>query len=122
MGKVLRELFSFDGRSTRLHFWIGQMIITPFQLLFTYSDRSEAYIVGIVGVMIVFIPVLFINIKRFHDLDKSGWFVLLSIIPIAGPIILLVMLGFFRGVNVVDMTNSYGVDPRFKDIPDNDEK
>ena len=39
----------------------------------------------------------FVHIKRFHDRDKSGWWVLIGLIPIIGAIWLLIELGFLKG-------------------------
>jgi len=42
---------------------------------------------------------LAISIKRWHDHDKSAWFVLISFIPVVGNLITFVVLGFLRGTN-----------------------
>jgi len=46
--------------------------------------------------------------KRWHDRNKSGWWSLILLIPIVGPIWMLVELGFLRGT---EGTNNYGPDP-----------
>ena len=43
------------------------------------------------------IPAILVYIKRFHDRDKSGWWMLIVLIPIVGAIWLLVELGFLPG-------------------------
>ena len=43
------------------------------------------------------IPAIIVHIKRFHDRDKSGWWVLIGLVPIIGAIWLLIELGFFKG-------------------------
>jgi uncharacterized membrane protein YhaH (DUF805 family) len=54
------------------------------------------------------IPGLAVTVRRFHDQDKSGWFILLNFIPYVGGFILLVMMCIegTRG------DNSYGHDPK----------
>ena len=42
--------------------------------------------------LITLIPSFAVAVRRFHDIDKSGWFILISIIPLVGWIIMLVML------------------------------
>jgi uncharacterized membrane protein YhaH (DUF805 family) len=55
--------------------------------------------------LIILIPAILIYIKRFHDRDKSGWWVLIGLIPIIGALWLLVELGFLKGT---DGPNRYG--------------
>jgi uncharacterized membrane protein YhaH (DUF805 family) len=43
------------------------------------------------------IPAIIVHIKRFHDRDKSGWWVLIGLVPIIGAIWLLIELGFLKG-------------------------
>jgi uncharacterized membrane protein YhaH (DUF805 family) len=62
--------------------------------------------------IITFIPFSWINlavqIRRCHDLDKSGWMVLINVIPYLGAITLLVVFGFFPGTSG---ENRYGIEP-----------
>ena len=43
-------------------------------------------------VLLLFIPAISVSVRRLHDIDKSGWFVLISAIPFIGWIILAIML------------------------------
>jgi len=60
------------------------------------NTTDDTYIIfaGISGIIILLllIPALAVTVRRFHDINKSGWFVLLQIIPFIGWIIILVML------------------------------
>lgn len=73
--------------------------------------------VGIVGMVMViyslavFIPSLAVMVRRFHDQDKSGWFVLLALIPMVGGIIVLVFM-FLEGTRG---DNRFGADPKMSD-------
>jgi uncharacterized membrane protein YhaH (DUF805 family) len=49
-----------------------------------------------------------LGIKRFHDRDKSGWWLLISLVPLIGPLWLLVELGFLQGS---EGANRFGPDP-----------
>ncbi len=53
-------------------------------------------LVGIVS-LILLVPNLAIAIKRWHDRDKSGWWILIALIPIIGWIWALVETGFLAG-------------------------
>jgi uncharacterized membrane protein YhaH (DUF805 family) len=56
----------------------------------------------------VIIPSIAVQVRRFHDQDKSGWFVLLSLIPFLGAIIVLVFM-FIEGTKG---PNRFGADPK----------
>jgi Protein of unknown function (DUF805) len=47
--------------------------------------------------LLAIIPAIMVYIKRFHDRDKSGWWVLIALIPIIGALCILIELGFLPG-------------------------
>ena len=68
-------------------------------------------IVGIVALLywlIMVIPSMAVTIRRLHDQDKSGWFILLGLIPFVGGIILLV----FYCLDGTRGPNRFGPDPK----------
>lgn len=67
---------------------------------------------GMLWSLIVFIPNIAVTIRRLHDQDKSGWMILLGLIPIVGAIILLVFY-FIEGTRG---PNRFGPDPKGPDI------
>jgi uncharacterized membrane protein YhaH (DUF805 family) len=58
--------------------------------------------------LFAFIPNLAVTIRRLHDTDKSGWFILLGLIPLVGAIVLLVFY-FMDGTRG---PNRFGPDPK----------
>jgi uncharacterized membrane protein YhaH (DUF805 family) len=98
-------LFSFRGRIRRTLFWIGIAIgaavyMIPLIILGMLPDSpsgadwlaAPAGIVMLIGVWIL----LAVTIKRLRDRGKSGWWVLAVLIPLIGPLWLLVELGFLE--------------------------
>ena len=65
---------------------------------------------GIYGLAII-IPSLAVQIRRFHDQDKSGWFVLLNFIPYVGGLVVLV----FMCLDGTKGKNRFGDDPKMSD-------
>ena len=59
------------------------------------------------SILLLFIPAITVTVRRFHDINKSGWFILFEIIPFIGWIIVLVML-IEKGT---EGKNKYGVYP-----------
>jgi uncharacterized membrane protein YhaH (DUF805 family) len=77
----------------------GVSIVLGFVDMATGNYNPEAGIglfSGIFGLLSL-TPAIIVNIKRFHDRDKSGWWVLIVLIPIIGAIWLLIELGFLKG-------------------------
>ena len=97
-GICMKKFFNFRDRASRSEYWYFQLIFAIISIpLFIYEDSSnDAHLIysGVSGilVLILFIPALSVSVRRLHDINKSGWFVLISAIPFIGWIILAVML------------------------------
>ena len=97
----LRKYFVIKGRASRSEYWFLQLLFTPLAMYVGFwSDPVSAgtidppplYILSTIIVIFLFIPAITSQIRRFHDRDKSGWFILINFIPFVGWIIALVML------------------------------
>jgi len=97
-----RQLFSFEGRASRSTYWLG------FVVCFVLSAFIEAAIgdgapngfgafFGMVATVLFLWIGLAISIKRYHDLGKAGWWVLVAFIPVIGIFWMILELGFFPG-------------------------
>lgn len=87
----LEKYVTFSGRARRSEYW--------YWILFTFLAQIILSIVdGILGmqlfvtlfVLATLLPGLAAGVRRLHDLDKSGWFLLLALIPFVGAIILII--------------------------------
>ena len=58
--------------------------------------------------LILLYPSFAVNAKRWHDRDKSAWWVLLGLIPVLGQILCFIVLGFIKGT---EGSNRFGPDP-----------
>ena len=106
-----RYLFSFEGRVTRLEYWmfyvpliIGYIIVFIFAAVF--GEEAATIILYLLGLVYIW-SVIAIQVKRWHDRDKSGWWILINFIPIIG-IWALIENGFLRGT---EGKNRFGEDP-----------
>ena len=89
----LKKYFNFRDRASRSEYWYYQLLVTPvylFSYIPTLSDETWIFL-GLFF-LLTLIPSFAVAVRRFHDIDKSGWFILISIIPLVGWIIMLVML------------------------------
>ena len=98
----------FSGRSRRLEYWMFTLFITImiFGLIFLmlalsgqeYQSEDQLPFAGVwIGLLVVlgigiFIPSLAVQVRRLHDQDLSGWWILLGFIPYIGGLIMLVFM------------------------------
>ena len=95
--KFLRNYANFNGRSTRADFWwvvlcnfcIGVVLGIIGGLLGENGLRIVT-IISYIYELAILVPTLALIVRRLHDINKSGWYIFMGLIPIAGPIILLV--------------------------------
>ncbi|MGP5416655.1 MULTISPECIES: DUF805 domain-containing protein [Psychrobacter] len=94
--KALRNYANFSGRARRKEYWyfvlvqMGLVIIA--MILDAIIFNSEIGLFYIVVALGLFLPGLAVTIRRLHDTSRSGWWFLISILPLIGSIILLVFL------------------------------
>jgi uncharacterized membrane protein YhaH (DUF805 family)/DnaJ-domain-containing protein 1 len=92
--------FSFKGRIGRKEYWIGYvLLIIGFVISGAMMDSYDTEGLGIILTFALIWPGLAISVKRWHDRDKSGWWVLINIIPWIGPIWSFIEQGFLPGTN-----------------------
>jgi uncharacterized membrane protein YhaH (DUF805 family) len=82
----LRKYATFDGRASRSEFWWFMLFFLLAILIPSMVSDIAANIIALA----LLIPNLAVSARRLHDIQKSGWFLLLGLIPIIGSIILLV--------------------------------
>ena len=125
----------FSGRINRQQFWLygvlpiilvqivasilmsalaGRAFSTALWAAISGQPRKALIIIGVVGLAWVVLQVgivwvnLAVQIKRWHDRDKSAWWIFIAMIPIAGPVWALVELGLLPGT---PSQNRYGSAP-----------
>ena len=112
-------LLSPQGRLNRKPYWIGVLILFVVQLvaqvLSATLEADDLPLIAAVVSLLVIYPSIVLGIKRFHDRDRSGWWLLLVLIPIVGPLWLLVELGFLPGA---PGPNRFGPDPLAQETVD----
>ena len=94
--KGLRNYTNFSGRARRKEYWyfvLVQMgLIIVAMILDAIIFNAETGLFYIVVALGLFLPGLAVTIRRLHDTSRSGWWFLISILPLIGSIILLVFL------------------------------
>ncbi len=100
---VWQKYAQFDGRSRRKEYWM----FTLFNIVVCcvlYAGLLAAFFAGqrMVGILIscvyvayalaVLVPGIAVSIRRLHDTNKSGWWILINLVPLVGGIIFLVLM------------------------------
>mgnify|MGYP000002770622 CR=1 FL=1 len=89
----LKKYFNFKDRGSRSEYWFFQLIVIPVYIWSQFpSNDTQILVIQMVLTFGLLIPGISAGVRRLHDRDKSGWFILISIIPIVGTLFLLVML------------------------------
>ena len=113
---VLKKYAEFNGRARRKEYWMFILFNAIFGIVAAVIDNLLGTTAGglhygtFYGLysLAVFIPGLAVSVRRLHDVGKSGWMLLIGLIPLIGGIWLLVLL-------VTDSkfgANQYGENPK----------
>ncbi len=89
--KVIKNTFNYKGRARRKEYWYYILVASIIILIgFTLDGILDTpdTLSGLAG-FILFFPSLAVTIRRLHDIGKSGWWYLISAIPLIGSLILL---------------------------------
>ena len=114
--KVLQQYGDFNGRARRTVYWIyniinsiiGGLLFFLDYLLGTTIDSLGLGVLYLVYALFVFIPGVAVAVRRLHDVGKSGWMLLIALIPLIGAIWLLVL--YLTDSNPGE--NKYGPNPK----------
>ena len=88
---------NFSGRSGRSEYWYWVLfyllayivLVIAAGVLGAMGGETIAVVVQLVFAVAVFLPSIAVCVRRFHDIDKSGWWVLIGLIPLIGPLVVL---------------------------------
>ena len=111
--RPLTKYANFSDRAPRAEYWWFYLLFMVVYLIATIVDSFIGAVAGPYGILTIvislglLIPSLAAGVRRLHDTDRSGWWLLIVLIPLIGAIVLLVFL-------VSEGTkgeNRFGVDP-----------
>lgn len=132
LGESLTSVFNkyatFTGRARRSEYWWFTVCYYALGFIFNIAQlgmyvqlmsgemsyNNPSYTIMLMASVIIglglFLPALAVTVRRLHDIGKSGWNLLWSLIPIVGVIIVLVWM--CQDSDVV--TNKYGESPKYE--------
>ena len=109
--KVLKQYADFNGRARRKEYWM----FTLFFMIIYYAivaiggvlNSSTVIMIALVFAIGVLVPSIAVGVRRLHDTGKSGWYLLLGIVPVANFYILYLLV-----IESTPGPNEYGDNPK----------
>lgn len=126
---MFKKYAQFSGRSRRSEYWLAYLMNTIIAIglylimvvamfvsvissgghtIFTMVIMALSGVLMTVYAIVILVPSLAMTVRRLHDIGKSGWFLLLELIPYVGGLILLV----FSVLDSQPGENQYGPNPK----------
>ena len=97
------KYFDFETRSSRMEFWYWQLFRILMFLSITYIESFGLSGLLFISNFIFIIPEIAVSIRRLHDINKSGWWILLTF-----TIIGIIPLTYFYCIKGDENNNDYG--------------
>ena len=115
---ALSKYAQFTGRSRRSEFWYFALV----NMIISYGLQGLTFVteIGIFGILAglvslaLFIPGLAVAVRRMHDTGRSGWWILIAIIPVVGWILYIV----WAATDSQPGVNEYGPNPKTGEAAD----
>ncbi|MFN3190236.1 MAG: DUF805 domain-containing protein [Aureliella sp.] len=111
--KVLFQNYAnFSGRAARKEYWMFFLFNLIAAAVLMVVDMGLVMFVGIAGLnllytLAVIVPGIAVSIRRLHDTGRSGWWILLGLVPFVGILLLVLMC-----LDSEPGTNEYGDNPK----------
>jgi uncharacterized membrane protein YhaH (DUF805 family) len=115
--KVLQQYADFAGRARRTEFWMFTLFSVIISIVLglldnllglTFVSGTTSGWLGLIYSLAVLLPSLGVSVRRLHDTGRSGWWLLIGLVPIVGAIVLIV----FWATAGNPGPNAHGPDPK----------
>lgn len=106
---VLKKYVEFNGRARRKEYWMFFLINFVIALALGVVDAVLGFgLLGGLYALAVLLPSLAVTVRRLHDTGRTGWWILIGLIPLIGIIVILI----FMVLEGQPGDNAYGPDPK----------
>ena len=114
--QALKKYADFNGRARRREYWffvlfniIISIVLTVCDVVLgTYNAAASIGILTGIYTLAVLIPGIAVSVRRLHDTGRSGWWLLIVLVPLIGWIVLLI----FMLIDSQPGQNAYGPSPK----------
>lgn len=105
---------TFSGRATRPEYWyfilflfVGGIAAGLVDAIVFGVEEDSGELLSILFSLATFLPSLAVGVRRLHDIGRSGWWLLIGLVPLIGAIVLIVWFA----TKSQDGANDHGPDP-----------
>jgi len=109
-----RNYVGFSGRAARSEYWYWVLFVLLLQIVAWLIDMTlfgfnttGVNPIGVIVSLATLLPGLAVSVRRLHDIDRAGWWVLLGLIPVIGWIVLI----YWACLRGTVGANRFGPDP-----------
>ena len=112
--KVMRNYFNVSGRARRTEYWMYFLVYIGVLVVAGILDSIIGIgLLGGLAALAHLIPSITVGVRRLHDIDRSGWWLLIALVPLIGWIIAI-----YWAVKEGDAhDNRYGPNPKTEALP-----
>ena len=86
---VLKNYAKFDGRARRREYWMFTLVNAAVYVVLNILATQVSMYIGYLAIAYmlgILVPSIAVAIRRMHDIGKSGWWVLIALVPLIGGI------------------------------------
>lgn len=107
---VFTQYVGFSGRARRSEYWYWTLCNCIISGVLSALARNGGFftVLSVIWSLAVLLPGLAVCVRRLHDIGKSGWWLLIALVPAVGAIILIIF--FVKDSEPGD--NAYGPNPK----------
>ena len=111
---VMRNYLTAGGRARRTEYWMFMLVYISMLIVASLLDNllGTAVLGGLVA-LVHLIPSITVGVRRLHDINRSGWWLLVSLVPLIGWVIAI----YFAVKEGDAGNNQYGVNPKTSALP-----
>lgn len=110
--EVLKKYTLFTGRARRSEYWyfvlVNLGIVVVLGMVDALIRRNIGFSpFGTIYSLAVLLPFIGVSMRRLHDIDRSGWWLLLGLVPLVGLVLIV-----YLAQDSMASTNRYGQNPK----------
>ncbi|MGD0398925.1 MAG: DUF805 domain-containing protein [Syntrophobacteraceae bacterium] len=113
--EVLRKYAVFSGRARRKEYWMFFLfnmiifcVLSVIEDILRIAPQTNGSVLASIYALGILIPGIAVGVRRLHDTNRSGWWLLLALVPLIGSVVLIV----FMVQDSQPGDNQYGQNPK----------